>query len=432
MIPGMVRHLALADGFVLALAYVADDQRGHWDDYARRLPAALSEARGAHVEVVHLRAESLARDPCAGAEPHELLSGLLDAVDAPRDAWSLVILDCTRATGVEDDACLELFERINERRNALRARHRGGLCLALHARLEGLLARNAPDLWSIRGPVLRLGAPDGDLTLDAPHEPGFTPSDPVRIAECRAAEASPERRARWTVRAALCAISLQRNDIARMHLAELDADEAARRPDLRAWRALLRGDLDPRDPPSRATIWADAAMTLPDAHWALRAALHLRVCDALTPTSPERALAHLDAAASLVPADTAEAPRALFDFEVVTRRVDLLAGRDPRAAAELALALVEELRLAHRHTRTHAPLRLLALALHRLGELRARLGQRDDARDAWRDALAIVRELRARDPGRSAWTRGESLLEARLLTVAQHEPADQRQRITRG
>lgn len=432
MIPGMVRHLALADGFVLALAYVADDQRAAWDDYATALPAVLSEARGAPVEVVHLRAESLARDPCAGAESHELLSGILDAVDTPRDPWSLVILDCTRCTGVEDDACLELFERLNERRNALRERHRGGLCLALHSRLEGLLARNAPDLWSIRGPVLRLGAPDGDLTLDAPHEPVFTATDPARIAECRAAETSPERRARWTVRAALCAISLQRNDLARMHLAELDADEAARHPDLRAWRALLRGDLDPRDAPSRATRWADAAMALPDAHWALRAALHLRVCDALTGSSPERAVAHLDAAASLVPPDLDEAPRATFDFEVVTRRVDLLAPKDPRAAAELALALVEELRLAHRHTRTHAPLRLLALALLRLGDLRARLGQREESSRAWRDALAVVRDLRARDPGRSAWARGESLLESRLATAAHEQPAAQRQRITRG
>ncbi|MFO0626650.1 MAG: hypothetical protein U0325_13635 [Polyangiales bacterium] len=428
----MVRHLALADGFVLALVYVADDQRPAWDDEARALPAALASARGAPVEVVHLRAGSLARDPCSGAESQELLSGLLDALDAQRPAWSLVILDATRCTGVEDDACLELFERLNERRNALRAQHRGGLCLALHARLEGLLARNAPDLWSIRGPVMRLGAPDGDLTLDAPHEPVFTATDPARIAECRAAESSPERRARWTVRAALCALSLQRNDLARMHLAELDADAAARHPDLRAWRALLRGDLDPRDAAARAEVWADAAMALPDAHWALRAALHLRVCDALLAPSPDRALAHLDAAASLVPPDLDEAPRATFDFEVVTRRVDLLAPRDPRAAAALALALVEELRLAHRHTRTHAPLRLLALALLRLGDLDARLGQRDAAAQAWRDALAVVRDLRARDPGRSAWARGESLLQSRLATVARDETDGQRQRITRG
>jgi hypothetical protein len=117
---------------------------------------------------------------------------------------------------------------------------------------------------------------------------------------------------------------------------------------------------------------------------------------------------------------------------VVTRRVDLLAPKDPRAAAELALALVEELRLAHRHTRTHAPLRLLALALLRLGDLRARLGQRDESVSAWRDALAVVRDLRARDPGRSAWARGESLLESRLATAAHASPADQRQRITRG
>lgn len=429
MIPSMLRHLSLADGFVLGFVYVAEGHRPEWDALAQSLPGDLARARGAELPARHLRGERLARDPCVGAEATDLLDGLLDAVgpDAP---WSLVLLDGTRATGPEDDAWIELFERLNERRNALRAGHLGALLLAVHARMEGVLARNAPDLWSIRGPVLRLGEADADADIDAPHEPSFTRSDLARIDECLAAEPSGERRARWAVRAALCAISLQRNDLARERLSRLERDPAATQPDLQGWLAILRGDLDASPTTARAQAWTDAADALEgEAHWAIVTALRLRAADALKATSPLSALRALDDAAHGVPADADEVARASVDFEVVMRRVDLLAATSPTQARALAEALVEELRLAHRRTRRNAPERLLAHALLRLGDLASRSREPDAALDAWRAALHTVEGLRARDPAREEWARGEARLRGRIEGLA---GARQRQTTSRG
>ncbi|MEZ4392678.1 MAG: hypothetical protein R3A48_16435 [Polyangiales bacterium] len=425
----MLRHLSLADGFVLGFVYVAEDQRARWDALAQQLPGELARARGAEVPARHLRGERLARDPCVGAEPGDLLDGLLDAVGRD-EPWSLVVLDGTRATGPEDDAWIELFERLNERRNALRERHRGALLLAVHARMEGVLARNAPDLWSIRGPVLRLGETDPDADLEAPHEPGFTRSDLARIDECLAAEPSGERRARWAVRAALCSIALQRSDLARERLSRLERDPAAAHPDLLGWRAMLRGDLDAGPAPLRARAWSDAADALQrEAHWAIVTALRLRAADALKTASPASALRALDDAAHGVAPDADEVTRASFDFEIVTRRVDLLSATSPSEARALAEALVEELRVAHRRTRRNAPERLLAHALLRLGDLASRGREPDAALRAWREALRIVEGLRARDPARDDWARGEAQLRGRIEGLA---GVTQRQTTSRG
>lgn len=73
-----------------------------------------------------------------------------------------LLLDGTRQLPEERAAWLELFRRLNERRNELRAQHRASFLLVLPPDLERDFADEAPDLWSVRSAVLR---------IEAVHEP---------------------------------------------------------------------------------------------------------------------------------------------------------------------------------------------------------------------------------------------------------------------
>lgn len=413
----MVRHLSLADGFVLALVYVDDARRAEADALFDGLADVLSRAKGSPVRVTRLRSPALGSDPCVGTSADELVDAVLSAIESAREETSAIVVDGTLATGPEDDAWIELFERLNERRNAVRARHRGPLVLAVHARLEGAFARNAPDLWSIRGPVVRLAEPDGtDADIERPQEPGFLATDLARIDAACATDPSPARRARWRVRRALCAMDLGLLDDARRDLDALAGDPCAAEPDLQAWRALLRGDLAREgDPLARAEEWSRAADALEGrAAWPIVVALRLRASDVLAAQWPERALRALDAAMGAVPRGAPREEVTATDIEVATRRVDLLGARDPASARALARALVEEVRAATGRSRRIHHQRWLAHALIRAGDLDAQAGDPAGAVAAWTEALALVRALRVRDPARASWQRGEAMLTERL------------------
>jgi hypothetical protein len=148
----LVRSLALSDRFRFYLLVVEAPE-------AARAVAAILEhevaaAREAPVHVVWLDPYD---DRAEGSAPMPWRR-LVDAVLAPllepsaelSSPEAIVIADAARAPAADEDAWRILFQRMNERRNAVAGALRGALVLALPPALERVFAHAAPDFWSIR------------------------------------------------------------------------------------------------------------------------------------------------------------------------------------------------------------------------------------------------------------------------------------------
>lgn len=150
----LVEALALGEGFQLGLLVVPDLASA--DASVGALQRLLSARLG--------RPALLSRVSPAPdlLDPEALAAAALDPLVslAPSDG---VILDASAATARSEPAWVEVFQRLNARRNGFARQLGRALVLCLTPRLEALLAREAPDLWSVRGPRATQESPEANL-----------------------------------------------------------------------------------------------------------------------------------------------------------------------------------------------------------------------------------------------------------------------------
>ncbi len=85
----------------------------------------------------------------------EILSALLDESFDEDCIWVRSLNVVTQENYYEQ--LWNLFSRLNERRDAVRRHHKGGVVFALHPSMKALVRDAAPDLWSVRALVLEPG-----------------------------------------------------------------------------------------------------------------------------------------------------------------------------------------------------------------------------------------------------------------------------------
>lgn len=154
----LAESLALGEGFQLGLLIVPDLQGADASLGAlQRLlgarlgrPALLSRVSPAPDLVEEEALCAAALDPLVGLPPSDG-----------------VILDASGATAGTEPAWAEVFRRLNARRNGFARQLGRALVLCLTPRLEVVLAREAPDLWSVRGPRAEVGAPESSVRRTA-------------------------------------------------------------------------------------------------------------------------------------------------------------------------------------------------------------------------------------------------------------------------
>ena len=154
----LVRSLALSSRFRFYLAIVEAPDAG--GSLARRLEHEVSAAREAPARVIRLDPYPPSMDRARPLPWRRLVDRVLaPLLEPPPDLaapGTIVMVDASRAPAGDDEAWRVLFQRMNERRDAVAAGLAGALVLALPARLEAVFAEAAPDFWSVRSLALVL------------------------------------------------------------------------------------------------------------------------------------------------------------------------------------------------------------------------------------------------------------------------------------
>lgn len=159
----LARGLALADGFSFHLL-VARAPKVARGVYAL-LPVLVGKLRGGEVGLRR-------RDPYEGEDllqplrPEAAQEKVLEPLLYAQGDEAIEVIDASRAVAEDGPAWVELFERLNERRNAVQTRHRGPLLLCVPPFLERPFAEAAPDFWSVRS---------GAILVQGPPLPGLPP-----------------------------------------------------------------------------------------------------------------------------------------------------------------------------------------------------------------------------------------------------------------
>lgn len=138
----LTEALALGEGFQLCLLIVPHTAAA--DAAIGALQRLLSARLGRPALLTRIHPEAGQQDADA------LASAVLDPIATLGPSEGL-ILDGTAATTEDEAAWAELFRRLNARRNGIARQLGRALVLCLTPRLEQRCAREAPDLWSIRG-----------------------------------------------------------------------------------------------------------------------------------------------------------------------------------------------------------------------------------------------------------------------------------------
>jgi tetratricopeptide (TPR) repeat protein len=144
----LVRALALSRRFHLYLAHVESPRAA--DQFVKSLGEQLHELGRAEASIVRLDpyAGRLTDGPLEDAElADRVLVPLLDPPAHLREA--IQIIDVSRARYADSDAWSRVFSLWNEKRNVLGA-DRGEVLVLLPHALEAVLAKAAPDVWSVR------------------------------------------------------------------------------------------------------------------------------------------------------------------------------------------------------------------------------------------------------------------------------------------
>ena len=132
-------QLDFAAGFWLAFAFLNSSTSAQF--FERRTERFLHEhARSLHVIEV--------------ARPSDLSEVLASLMAESTSSGSIWVRSINVDNSVWHSATWDFFSRLNERRDALRRRIKGGLVFALHPSMKALVRDASPDLWSVRSLVL--------------------------------------------------------------------------------------------------------------------------------------------------------------------------------------------------------------------------------------------------------------------------------------
>ena len=269
-----------------------------------------------------------------------------------------------------------LMLRLNERRDALRRRLKGGLIFAVHPDWKPRARNAAPDFWSVRGLVLELAGNKSESQIDRSSAANFT------------IEADDDAQYVPSVDAALAAVS-------RLAATSSPDPQSLARLHMRAASALLAADRA-----SEAAEQADQALTqLHNRRVRLRAqALTVAARVKRADNDVAAALHHLSEAVDLwrsMLAEHGEMPQGLRDLSVaLLEKGDLHIGAGEAKAAKAACE--ESLAIGRRLLETgETPQSLhhLAASLDRMGNLCHSAGDLPAAKAAYMESLALCRRL---------------------------------------
>ena len=375
----------------------------------RRRLADLLAARASHLVVVS------PQTPAAVVE-EGTRAVLSPSAGAPACIWIDAVRRDTGAGATPwRDAIVSLVQRLNERREAIRRRHQGGLVIAVAPGLVDDVRTHAPDLWSVRQIVLDVVAGAGTVGMDssvgtAANERdavvGGTAIDPDILLEAATApnrtRKDPGTEARLLAQAAIQLADANRfteaDDAARLALSE-----AARSGEERdAWLAeasYAKAYVDATDADvASARSWIDAAIrhyraagiNPPARSLDLRSELLIRLGDlAGAKTSYEESL---ELCRRLVES-MGDSPERLRDVSISLNNV----GGVRQALGDLAGAKAsfeESLALRRRLVETlgDSPERLrdLRWSLRKIAETREGLEPRTHATDIRGEAIALA------------------------------------------
>ncbi len=308
----------------------------------------------------------------------------------------------------------ELFLRMNERRDALRARLQGGLVFAAPPGIKPRVRDAAPDLWSVRSLVIDFEAISS--VGSAMREPSSVTARAVERLPAPDPELALAEAGRRTAKGAEVSQALALGQAAEGLLAEGRTEEA-RKAAVKA-RELVRGESGLAEARALALLArAEEAVGDPAAaadHIEQAIYLARRLGEDLVPigwldTAGSMAHARKDLAAALAFYNEVEviarkrwtsggdAPKTLRDLSVSLERVGDIRGENGDLAA--ATAAYEEsltLRRRLRELRGDTPeaLRDLTVSLHRVGNIRRNSGDLAAAAAAYEESLTLCRRLR--------------------------------------
>lgn len=126
----------------------------------------VSERRGVEMLVVRLDPYAKRENALEPMSERWLLDEVLEKLVFPppehQGASVLTIVDASNAMPADDDAWSLLFQRMNERRNAIMQAIAGPFLVVGPKRYVALVGRSAPDVWSIVGAIVDVPTPAMD------------------------------------------------------------------------------------------------------------------------------------------------------------------------------------------------------------------------------------------------------------------------------
>lgn len=140
----LVEALALGEGFQVGILVVSNAAE------ADRAIGSVQRSLTLRLERPVLLTRLVAPDAADGLDIETLAAWTLACLPGPEQALAVVV-DGSNATPRDEPAWQELFRRMNSRRNGIARLLQRALILCVTPRLEEHLAREAPDLWSVRG-----------------------------------------------------------------------------------------------------------------------------------------------------------------------------------------------------------------------------------------------------------------------------------------
>lgn len=130
------------------------------------LRTEVSERRGVEMLVVLLDPYAKRENALEPMSERWLLDEVLEKLVFPppehQGASVLTIVDASNAMPADDDAWSLLFQRMNERRNAIMQAIAGPFLVVGPTRYVALVGRSAPDVWSIVGAIVDVPTPAMD------------------------------------------------------------------------------------------------------------------------------------------------------------------------------------------------------------------------------------------------------------------------------
>lgn len=121
------------------------------------ITARVTPRREGQLRVLHANPAAGRPSPLSPLTREDLAREVLDVLRAGSPGDVVLVIDATTSLALDDDVWTWCFQRLNEQRNVIMRDFHGEVVLCVPPRLERLLARHAPDVWSVRGVSVTLG-----------------------------------------------------------------------------------------------------------------------------------------------------------------------------------------------------------------------------------------------------------------------------------